>query len=111
MGRRRKKQEERAIAQARMLGLLEAARREAGGPDGELADRHADLARRIGLKYQLGLGGAWKAHVCKACGAYRVPATSRTRVHHGRIVTTCLRCGHRRRRPLGPRPATPRRMP
>ena len=100
MARRRNKGEERHIAAARVATLFDRARTEALGPDADLADRHAALARRIAMRYRLRLRRDQKAQVCRKCDAYRSPANSRSRVHRGRLVTTCLRCGHIHRRPL-----------
>jgi ribonuclease P protein subunit RPR2 len=98
--RRRDKHDERHIAAARVGALLEQARREALGPDADLADRYAALARRVAMRYQVGLGPG-RTLVCRKCGVFRVPGrTSRARVSRHRIVTTCLACGEIRRRPL-----------
>lgn len=100
MAGRRNKHQERQIAERRIDALFALARSEALGLDADLADAHAGAARRVATRYQIPLG-ARKAQVC-ACGAFRVPGrTSRTRVSRGRVVTTCLRCGTVRRRPLG----------
>jgi RNase P subunit RPR2 len=106
MAKRRDKGQERAVAERRIRTLLAAARTEhlADGASG-LPDRYAALALRVAQKYQTGLPRDAKAQVCRACGAYRTPTTSRTRLAGGRIATTCLRCGAVARRPLhGQRP-------
>ncbi|MGB0653780.1 MAG: ribonuclease P protein component 4 [Thermoplasmatota archaeon] len=104
MARRRNKGEERHIARGRIRSLLTSARDEAGGPDADLADRYAFLAHRIGLRYKVRLHHDERLQVCRSCQAYRVPGEGvRVRVHRGRIITTCLRCGDVRRRPLSPR--------
>ncbi|HLF16981.1 MAG TPA: ribonuclease P, partial [Candidatus Thermoplasmatota archaeon] len=100
MARRRDKDKEREVASARVARLLVRARAEALGPDPALADRHAGLVRRIAMKYQLGLSPEAKAQVCRGCSGYRLPGATRVRLRSGRLVTTCLRCGHVRRRPL-----------
>lgn len=99
MARRRNKGEEKQIARARVHRLLAQARVEALGPDADLADRYATLARRVAMRYQLTLYPDQKTQVCK-CGAYRRPAHTRVRITRGRITTTCTACGHVRRRPL-----------
>lgn len=108
MARRRKKGAEKSIARKRIHTLLGRADAESHGPDADLADRYAHLARRVAMRYQLPLGSAAKARICRACHAYQVPGrTRRVRVHAGRVVTTCLRCGHVTRRPLHGRPERP----
>lgn len=108
MGKRRNKGEEKVLARRRIDRLLAAARAEALGPDRDLADAHAGLALRVARRYQTGLRRDQKAQVCRKCGAYRTPDSSRVRLRAGRITTTCLRCGSVHRRPLAPRtPPTP----
>lgn len=105
MAKRRDKGEERAVAERRIATLLARARTEhladAGSP---LPDRYAGLVLRIAQRYQTGLPRDAKAQVCRACGAYRTAATSRSRLTGGRLSVTCLRCGAVARRPLAARP-------
>ena len=101
MAKRRDKGEERALAERRIRTLLSPARAEhlADRASG-LPDRYAALSLRVAQKYQTGLPRDAKAQLCRACGAYRTPSTSRTRLSGGRIAVTCLRCGAVARRPL-----------
>lgn len=101
VARRRDKGEEKRIVQRRIRLLLERAEDEAGGPDADLAPRYTDLARRIARRYQMPLVPDQKARLCRKCGAYRTGDAARVRVHRGRLITTCLQCGHIHRRPLG----------
>lgn len=101
MARRRNKGEEKRIAQTRVRVLLQRARREALGPDTDLADRYTTLVRKVGRRYQMPLAANQKVQVCKGCDTYRVPGrTSRTRIHSRRLITTCTKCGRIERRPL-----------
>jgi RNase P subunit RPR2 len=103
MAKRRDKGEERALAERRIRTLLSLARAERlADRTSALPDRYAALSLRVAQKYQTGLPRDAKAQLCRACGAYRTPATSRTRLSGGRIATTCLRCGAIARRPLRP---------
>jgi RNase P subunit RPR2 len=105
MAKRRDKGEERAIATRRIATLLAGARAEhLADPGSPLPDRYAALTLRVAQRYQTGLPRAAKAEVCRACGAYRTSATSRTRLTGGRLSVTCLRCGAVARRPISPRP-------
>lgn len=107
MAKRRDKGEERAVAERRVRTLLAAARAEQlAAPGSPLPDRYAQLSLRVAQRYQTGLPRDAKAQVCRACGAFRSSASSRTRLASGRIATTCLRCGHVARRPLTARPAS-----
>ena len=71
--------------------------------DGELdlADRYVDMARRVGMRYNVRFRPGQKRKFCRACHRYLLPgSTARTRLNRGRSVTTCLHCGHVMRRPL-----------
>jgi len=108
MAKRRDKGAERAVAERRVRTLLGLARGELlADPASRLPDRYAALSLRVAQRYQTGLPRDAKAQVCRACGAFRTSATSRTRLLGGRVATTCLRCGHVARRPLHARPAAP----
>ena len=101
MAKRRDKGEERQLAERRIRTLLSRARSEHLADRGSaLPDRYAALSLRVAQKYQTGLPRDAKAQVCRACGAYRTPTTSRTRLSGGRIAVTCLKCGAVARRPL-----------
>ncbi len=100
MARRRNKGEERQIVRRRLDVLLARARDESLGPDRDLAHRYGDLATRLARRYQFSLQPGQKAQVCRKCRAYRTGETSRVRLQQGRIITTCLSCGHIHRRPL-----------
>ncbi len=114
MARRRDKGEERGLAERRIRTLLQRARAEhLAHPGSALPDRYAGLSLRLAQRYQSGLPREAKAQLCRKCGAFRIAATSRTRLAGGRIATTCLRCGDVARRPLAraaagqPNPANP----
>ncbi len=99
---RRDKGAERRIARGRIQRLWQAAEGEALQGDGDLADRYAGLAHRIALRYQQPWGAAGKLRRCPGCHEFRVPGrNTRTRIQRGRVITSCLACGHVRRRPLG----------
>ena len=90
----RKKGQERRIASERIGALFRLAERE--GHQGNLprADRYVELARKIGMRYNVRLPSEFKRRVCRTCHAYLLPPkTARVRVGESRVVTTCLRCG------------------
>ena len=89
------------IARERMDLLIEQADVAAHAGKMDLADRYVDMARRIGMRYNVRFQSAHRRRFCKACYRYLLPgSTSRTRMNRHRVVTTCLRCGHVMRRPL-----------
>ncbi|OGS46526.1 MAG: hypothetical protein A3K66_05670 [Euryarchaeota archaeon RBG_16_67_27] len=101
MAARRHRGQERRIATERMTILFRLAEREALLRHGGRARRYVDLARRIGMRYNVRTPAEFKRRFCKACGAYLIPsANARVRVGHGRIVVTCTGCGAVQRMPF-----------
>lgn len=91
---KRKKGQERRIARERIDELFRLAEVEALKDNRERANRYVDLARRIGMRYNVRLPSEHKRRMCKECHAYLLPPkTSRVRVGGSRVVTTCLSCG------------------
>lgn len=89
------------IAKERIGLLMVQADRAALAGRMEMADRYVDMARRIGMRYNVRLPSAFRRRICRGCHRYLHPGvTSRTRFKRGRLVTTCLRCGHISRIPL-----------
>jgi ribonuclease P protein subunit RPR2 len=96
-----------AIARERMDLLMDQADQAALQGRMDLADRYVDMARRVGMRYNVRLRPVHRRKFCKACYRYLLPgSTSRTRMNRGRVVTTCLRCGHVMRRPMGDKGGT-----
>jgi ribonuclease P protein subunit RPR2 len=90
------------IARERMELLMEQADQAALAGQMDLADRYVDMARRVGMRYNVRFQPTHRRRFCKSCYRYMLPgSTSRTRMSRGRVVTTCLRCGRVMRRPLG----------
>jgi ribonuclease P protein subunit RPR2 len=53
-----------------------------------------DLARKIGMRYNVRVPPEFKRRFCKECLAYFVPGgNARVRVGRGRVVITCMACG------------------
>jgi ribonuclease P protein subunit RPR2 len=89
------------IAIERIDLLMEQADRAALSGEMGQADRYVEMARRVGMRYNVRFRPEQRLKFCKACYRYLLPgSTSRTRLNRGRRVTTCLRCGHVMRRPL-----------
>jgi len=93
---------ERRIALERMEILFHQAEREALQGRAARARRYVDLARRIGMRYNVRVPTEFKRRFCKECRAYFVPGVNaRVRVGRGRLVVTCLACGSIQRLPYG----------
>jgi ribonuclease P protein subunit RPR2 len=89
------------VAQDRISDLFGLAEQEGRTPNSALPDRYVQLARRIGMRYNVRLLREYAELYCRGCGAYWVEGrTVRTRLRGGRRTRTCLRCGRVRRMPL-----------
>jgi len=94
------KRDAKGIAADRIEGLFRLAGSEARAGNHERAKRYVALALRIGERHKVRSGH--KREYCPSCLAYFVPAANvRSRVGPGRVVITCLSCGHIQRLPLG----------
>ncbi len=92
---------ERRIALERMEILFGLAEKEALQGHAGRARRYVDLARRLGMRYNVRVPPAFKRRFCKECLAYLVPSlNARVRVGRGRVVVTCLSCGSVQRLPF-----------
>lgn len=97
---RRHKGHERQIARERIdtLGALAAQMALAG--DLAHADRYIQLARRLGMRYNVRLPRDLRVRLCGNCLRYLLPGVTCTvRVSRGRVRTTCRLCGHVARHP------------
>lgn len=100
MAKRRHRGMERRIALERITALFRMAESEATHERPERARRYVELARRIGMRYNVRIPASFRRSFCRACLAYLVPSRSaRVRLDHGRIVVTCRACGAIQRRP------------
>jgi ribonuclease P protein subunit RPR2 len=113
MGERRQRRGRRtrdiaAIASERMQILIERAQESSQAGEPALADRYAQLARALGMRYNIRLPPQFKRRLCRDCGSYLVPGRNmRVRLRDGRTVWTCLKCGGIKRRPTVNRPKPP----
>ena len=99
---RRNKSEERSLAASRIRRLIDlaaAAQRE--GEPTERISRYVQLARKIGMRYQVSLPADVRRRVCRGCETVLVPGVSaRHRTTGGRMSVTCLACGTIKRYPF-----------
>jgi ribonuclease P protein subunit RPR2 len=114
MAKRRHRGMERRIAVERMMTLLQLAESEALHRRPGRARRYVELARRIGMRYNVRMPPRFRRSFCKKCLAFLLPSVSaRIRVGRGRVVVTCTVCGaiqrHPYRREQRTRRASPRK--
>ncbi|MHC1629777.1 MAG: ribonuclease P protein component 4 [Methanoculleaceae archaeon] len=78
--------------------MNEAERRARDRP--ELARRYVRLARALAMRHRVRIPAHYKRRFCQRCHTYLVPGRdSRVRIHRGRVIITCLHCGHQMRIP------------
>jgi len=86
------------VAAERIQRLFALAAEESSYGPSPLADRYVDLARRIGMRYNVRIPREFAGSYCRGCSRYWVEGrTVRTRLRGGRRVATCLGCGRVRR--------------
>lgn len=91
---RRRKSFERRIARERIHILFTLAEREALAGNILRANRYAQLARRIGMRYNVPLPSSYRRLFCRKCGSYMLPGRmARVRVRRSRVIVTCQSCG------------------
>src|SRR5204863_9979560 len=100
MVKRRHRGMERRIALERMTTLFHLAEREALQRHAGRARRYVELARRIGMRYNVRVPAPFKRSLRKTCFAFLLPsASARARVARGRAVVPATACGDTQRFP------------
>ena len=85
-------------AQERIQDLFSLAEAEARRSPNNLSRRYVELARRIGMRYNVRLLREYRDLYCRGCSTFWVEGRSvRTRLRAGRRTQTCLSCGRVRR--------------
>lgn len=90
--RSQKQDYEKKIAMERIEILF----REAASADAKRAKRYMQLAKKIGMRYNVRLGRL-KRKFCKYCYSYFTSANSETRLKKGTINIKCLSCNNVKR--------------
>jgi len=76
-----------------------------------LADRHAAVARKIAMRFNIRLERAQKRRICPHCHSYLSPGrcTVRTSATRQAVVATCAVCGRSKRLPYAREKAAAKR--
>jgi len=100
VGRRTKEMVE--IAKERIRILLTMAEAEViNNRDIALSKRYVELARKLGMRYNIRIQKDFRYKICRSCNAFLgSSATSRVRCSRGRIIIYCKNCGKITRIPL-----------
>jgi ribonuclease P protein subunit RPR2 len=101
-GRRGRRTKEMVkIAGERIDILFDLAEEEALSNNLPRATRYVDLARRIGMRYNVRIPGKFKRKYCKHCHSFLLPGeNSRVRIRGGRIIVFCENCNQYMRMPI-----------
>ena len=93
------------IARERIDILHSLAEEEAHKGNLARSDRYVELAKRIGMRYNIRVPTHLKKRMCKGCGRYMLPGkTCHVRVRKGGPLYTCQKCNTITRYPRpGPR--------
>ena len=98
---RRKKKEERKIAFERINVLFSLADKYAQQGKTQRANRYAQLAWKIGMRYNVTLPGYLKRRYCRGCHTFLRPGVNcRVRLTGDRITMACGSCGRQYRYPF-----------
>ena len=89
------------IARERIAILFDEARKIVG-KDKRLANRYVELARKIGMRYNVRIPATLKKNVCRGCKAYLAPGvTAKYSTKNKVLRITCNACRRINRYPLG----------
>ena len=83
------------IAIDRIENLFIEARKAAINDNIKKANRYVELARKIGMRYNVSIPSRYKRRFCKNCYSYLEPSkTNRIRINKGKIISRCNNCGY-----------------
>ena len=95
MARRKKPANLEKIARERIRILFDLAEKEFGRHPGR-SKRYVELARKIGMRYNVRLTKGMKMRFCPKCLSYLKPGVNcrvRTKKDRQAVILTCLGCG------------------
>lgn len=102
--RRKSSKEIVEIASERIAILFELAEKEALNHDIKRADHYVELARKVGMRYNVRLRRKYGQRFCKYCHSYLIPGKNCTlRLRKKRAVIHCKVCDRYMRRPYNKR--------
>ena len=95
------KTEQKIIANRRITTLFEIAEKNALSGELNRSNRYVEIARKISMKNLTPIPKIYKRRYCKHCYSYLLPTiTCRVRIHRGRVIVFCNKCGKYSRIPF-----------
>ena len=89
------------VAKERVRELFRLAEAKALAGEMDLADRYGQLARKIGMRYNVRMPKGFNLKFCRKCHSYLLPSrNARFRMTGGRLSRQCLNCDAIYRMPL-----------
>ncbi len=88
------------IAKERIEILFDMAEKQALKGRQDRANRYVQLARKIGMRYNVRIPREYRMRYCRKCDSFLLPGeNAKYRLNNGKISVTCLNCGHIYRHP------------
>lgn len=88
------------IARERIEILFELAEKEALNGHQERANRYVELARKIGMRYNVRIPEKYRMFYCRKCNSFLIAGkNAEYRLNRGKITVKCLNCGSIYRHP------------
>ncbi len=92
-GRRTKEMVE--MAGERIDILFQQAEKAALSGRHDRARRYVELARKIGMRYNVRIPQKYRMHYCRKCNSFLIDGvTAEYRLNNGKITVTCMNCGN-----------------
>jgi len=80
------------------MGLLFEQAENAVKKNPNLASRYVEMARRLGMRYNVRIPPQFRKRICKQCKSYLSPGiTSAQKTEKGWVIITCKVCGKKNR--------------
>ena len=96
--RRKKPSNQIRIAEERINRLFDLCNEAVKRNRQDLANRYAEIAKKISMKYKVKLPKEFNRRICKKCSCFLTPGINlRVRLNKNLITYTCLNCGSIRR--------------
>ena len=99
-GKGRRTREMIGIARERIDTLFQQAEKAALSGRYDRSRRYVELARKIGMRYNVRIPQKYRMHYCRKCNSFLIDGVNAEyRLNSGKITVTCMNCGNVYRHP------------